>query len=36
MLFLMASYGRDVRENVGGVAPSAPVRIAAAGVTMRD
>jgi len=35
MLFLMASYGRGVRENVGGVVRSAPIRIAGEGVTMR-
>ena len=35
MLFLVASYGRGVRENVGGVVLSDPVRVVGAGVTMR-
>jgi hypothetical protein len=31
-----AQHGRGVRENVGGVVPSAAVRVAGAGVMMRD
>lgn len=31
-----AQHGRGVRENVGDVVPSAAVRVAGAGVMMRD